>query len=389
MNRISWSALHQKRQWSPISLFLGLCSLLYSAAVRLRLLAYRKGLVKSKSLPAFVVSIGNITAGGTGKTPFVAMLGDWASRREFSTAILSRGYKRKRSSRKPLVVSDGKGKISSVYDAGDEPILLARKMPSTPVLISKDRYAIGDMAVQQFDSELVLLDDGYQHLSLKRDLNVLLIDAKRPFGNGWMLPLGPLREPVEAVSRADLIVVTRCSEHYPEQELIGFLGDMVPGKPVLYSRHRPDEVLFPSTGEVHPPQILEGKHVMAFAGIAHTDDFFEMITGLGAHVVGFKGYPDHYPYGVRDVEELSSWSKRSEVDFLLTTEKDWVRIEETLGRSLNIAVLAITTELVENGHILFDIIEQGIQRSKVATDEGKGKEQDLTRRSAQDRGEVS
>jgi tetraacyldisaccharide 4'-kinase len=369
MNRISWSALHEKRQWKPLSLFLGLCSLLYSAAVRLRLLAYRKGLLKSKSLPAFVVSVGNITAGGTGKTPFIAMLAEWASRREFSATILSRGYKRKNSSRKPLIASDGKGRISSVYDAGDEPILLARKMPSTPVLISKNRYAIGDMAVRQFGSELLLLDDGYQHLSLKRDLNVLLIDAKRQFGNGSLLPLGPLREPVEATNRADLIVLTRWSEHYQGDELMGFLRKIVPGKPVLHSLHLPDTVLFPDTGEVHPPQILQGKKVMAFAGIAYTDDFFEMITGLGAHVVGFKAYPDHYGYDASDWEELASWSRSSGADFLLTTEKDWVRIEETIGRSLHIGVLSIRIELLEDGHILFDSIERGIRQSKVLTNE--------------------
>ncbi|MFW6147352.1 MAG: tetraacyldisaccharide 4'-kinase [Thermodesulfobacteriota bacterium] len=389
MDRISWSRLHEKRQWNLISLFLGFCSLIYSAGVRLRLMAYRKGLLKAKSLPAFVVSVGNITAGGTGKTPFVAMLGDWASRREYSTAILSLGYKRKKSGRESVVVSDGKGNISSVYDAGDEPILLARKLPSTPVLISKDRYAIGEMAIRRFASELLLLDDGYQYLALKRDLNVLLIDTKRQFGNTSLLPLGPLREPFEGIKRADLIVLTRCSNNYREDELKEFLNKIVPTKPVVHSRHLPDKLLFPRTGEAHPPQILQEKHVMAFAGIANTDDFLEMITGLGAHVVGFKEYPDHYAYGASDFEELASWSKRSEVDFLLTTEKDWVRIDETVGAHLNIGVLAITMELLEGDRGLFDIIEWGIQRSKVITNDGKSKKRDLTAGSAQDCSEIS
>jgi len=354
-------------------LFLGFCSLCYSAAVRLRLMAYRRGLLKTKSLPAFVVSIGNITAGGTGKTPFVAMLGDWASRHEFSTAILSRGYKRKKSIHESLVVSDGKGDISSVYDAGDEPILLARKLPSTPVLISKDRYAIGDMAIRRFGSELLLLDDGYQHLGLKRDLNVLLIDMKRRFGNKSLLPLGPLREPCESIQRADLVVITRYSNDYRGNEFIDCVKKMVPGKPVFHSRHLPDKLLFPHTGEVHPPQILMGKHVMAFAGIAYTDDFLEMITALGAQVTGFKEYPDHYAYKGSDFEELASWSRGSEVDFLLTTEKDWVRIEQTVGSRLNIGVLAITMEILEKDDGLFDIIKQGIQQSKDAANDGKGK----------------
>jgi len=352
-------------------------------------MAYRKGLVKSKSLPAYVVSVGNITAGGTGKTPFVAMLGDWAARHELGTAILSRGYKGKKSLDESLVVSDGKGNVSSVYDAGDEPILLARKLPSTPVLISKDRHAIGDMAIRRFGSELLLLDDGYQHLALKRDLNVLLIDMKRRFGNQSLLPLGPLREPFEGIKRADLIVMTRCSNDYQGDKLIECLKKMVPEKPVFYTRHLPDKLLFPHTGEIHPPQVLQGKHVMAFAGIAYTDDFLEMITGLGAHVVGFKEYPDHYAYGGSDFEELASWSRRSEVDFLLTTEKDWVRIEETVGTNLNIGVLAITMEFLKDKRGLFDIIKEGMQRSKAVTNDSTSKKPDLTGRSAEDFGEIS
>lgn len=363
MNRIAWSELHQKREWNLLALFLRLLSLLYSAAVRLRLLAYHRGLIKAKSLPAFVVSIGNITAGGTGKTPFVAMLSEWAAHNGFRTAILSRGYKGK-SKHEPFVVSDGQGLISSVYDAGDEPILLAKKLPSTPVLISKDRYAIGDMALRLFNSELLVLDDGYQHLSLHRDLNVLLIDAKRQFGNGSLLPLGPLREPLEGIKRADLIVISRCSERDRGDNLAELLRETVPGKPVLRSSHLPDEVIFPSTGEAHQPQILEGKNVMAFAGIAHPDDFLEMVTGLGTHVVEFTGYSDHHSFGDGDFEALASWSRRPEVDFLLTTEKDWVRIEETIGGDLNIAVLTIKIELLGDSHVLFDTIERGIRGSK-------------------------
>jgi tetraacyldisaccharide 4'-kinase len=370
MNRITWSALHQKREWNLLSLFLGFLSLLYSAAVRLRLLAYRKGLLKSKSLSALVVSIGNITAGGTGKTPFVAMLSDWAAHNGFRAAILSRGYKG-RSKRESLVVSDGQGLTSSVYEAGDEPILLAKKLPFTPVLISKDRYAIGDLALRLFNSELLLLDDGYQHLSLNRDVNVLLIDAKRRFGNGSMLPLGPLREPLEGIRRADLIVISRCSEQDRGDELAELLRETVPGKPVLRSSHLPDQVRFPSTGEARPPQILEGKNIIAFAGIAHPDDFLDMVTGLGAHVVEFKGYPDHHSFGDDDFEELASWSRRPEVDFLLTTEKDWVRIEEAIRGYLNIAVLTIKIKFLEDSNVLFDIIERGIRGSKGLTNEGQ------------------
>jgi len=370
MNNIAWSALHQKREVNLLSPLLWILSLLYSAAVRLRLLAYRTGLLKAKSLPAFVVSIGNITTGGTGKTPFVAMLSRWAGHNGFRTAILSRGYKGK-SKQQSLVVSDGQGLISSVHAGGDEPILLAKKLPSTPVLISKDRFTIGDMALRRFNSELLLLDDGYQHLSLHRDLNVLLVDAHRQFGNGWLLPLGPLREPRKAIGRADLIIITRCSERDRGDDLAEFLRETAPGKPVLRSSHVPDEVVFPYTGETYPPQILAGKNVMAFAGIAHPADFFEMVTGLGAHVVEFEGHPDHHFFDESDIQALEAWNRRPEVDFLLTTEKDWVRIDETRGGGLNIAVLTIKIELLEGSNVLFDIIERGIRGSKGLTNEGQ------------------
>jgi tetraacyldisaccharide 4'-kinase len=373
MNRINWSALHQKREWNPFSLFLWFLSLLYSAAVRLRLLAYRNGLLKAKSLPVFVVSIGNITAGGTGKTPFVAMLSDWAARNGLRTAILSRGYKG-RSKRESLVVSDGHTLTASVYEAGDEPVLLAKRLPSTPVLISRQRYVIGDLALRLFNSQLLLLDDGFQHLSLHRDLDVLVIDTKRQFGNGSLLPLGPLREPLEGIKRADLIVLSRCNKRHHGDELADFLKEHLPGKPILRSSHLPDQVKFPDTGQTYPPQILAGKKVVAFAGIAHPDDFLEMVTGLGAQVVEFKRYPDHHYFGNGDLETLALWNRRPDVDFLLTTEKDWVRIEGTIGDDLNIAVLTIKMELLEDSHVLFNLIERGIRGSKGLTNEGHIKE---------------
>jgi tetraacyldisaccharide 4'-kinase len=359
MNKINWSALHQKREWNPLSLFLWFLSILYSATIRLRLLAYRNGLLKAKFLPAFVVSVGNITTGGTGKTPFVAMLSDWAARNGLRAAILSRGYKG-RSKREYLVVSDGHRLTTSVYEAGDEPVLLAKKLPSIPVLISRQRYLIGDLALRLFNSELLLLDDGFQHLSLHRDLDVLVIDVKRQFGNGSLLPLGPLREPLEGLKRADLIVLTRCDVRHHGDELADLLKKHLPGKPILRSSHLPDQVKFPRTGQTYPPQILEGKKVVAFAGIAHPDDFLEMVTGLGAQVVEFKGYPDHHYFGNADLETLESCNSRSDVDFLLTTEKDWIRIEGIIGDDLHIAVLTIKIELLEDSYVLFNLIERGI-----------------------------
>ncbi len=345
MKMFNWSTIHAKRQRNIITYFLRPISFIYGLAIQLRLIAYNVGLLRIKSIPAYVISIGNITTGGTGKTPFVAMLAEWAGNNGFRVAILSRGYRGKRS-HNTLVVSDGNKVLVSVDEAGDEPFLLAKKLSSVPVLISKKRYRIGYLALRLFNSELLLLDDGYQHLSLHRDLNILLLDAKRPFGNRFLLPLGPLREPVEQIKRADLIIITRCTDEHPGDDLVDFLQRNFSEKPIFRSGNFPDQVIYPLGGKAYAPGILSGKSVVAFAGLANPDDFLEMVKSLGAHVIHFKAFSDHHPFSKEEIEELASWKKRSDVDFLLTTEKDWVRIDGKIGVDLDIAILVIKIGLL-------------------------------------------
>ncbi|MFB0521960.1 MAG: tetraacyldisaccharide 4'-kinase [Desulfatiglandales bacterium] len=362
MRPINWSIIHQKKERKAITFFLRIISFLYGLAIQLRLIAYRFGLLGTKSLPAFVVSIGNITTGGTGKTPFVALLAEWAGENGFKAAILSRGYKGK-GSHDALVVSDGKTVLASVDDAGDEPFLLARKLSSIPVLISKNRHRIGSLALRRFGAELLLLDDGYQHLSLKRDLNILLLDAKRQFGNGSLLPLGPLREPYKQIERADIIVITKCTGEHPPDGLVDFLKKNFPRKPIFRSGHFPDQIIFPLVGKAHPPGILSGKNVVAFAGLAYPDDFLEMVRGLGAHIIQFYSFSDHHSFSKDEIKELVSWKRRSDVDFLLTTEKDWVRIDGKTGDDLDIAFLTIRARFISDSDTFFDILRERILRS--------------------------
>jgi len=383
MKTINWSALHAKKEGNLFTFFLWILSFVYGLAIQLRLVAYKMGFSRIKRLPAHVVSIGNITTGGTGKTPFVAMLAKWADRNGFRVAILSRGYKGKRSN-DSLVVSNGKKILASVDDAGDEPLLLAKKLFSVPVLISKKRYKIGYLALKLFNSELLLLDDGYQHLSLHRDVNILLVDAKRQFGNRSLLPLGPLREPVKQIKRADIIIITRCTDEHPGDDLVYFLQKNFPARSIFRSGHFPDQVIFPLVGKAYPPDILKGKNVVAFAGVANPDDFLEMVVSLGAYVINFKAFSDHHVFSKNEIEELVSWKKRSDVDLLLTTEKDWVRIDGKIGVDLDIAILTIKIGLLSGSPVtppkaderagtdtLFDIIKQGIIRSNVKKNEGQ------------------
>jgi len=365
MKRVNWSTIQEKKQRNAFTFFLKTLSVVYGLAVRLRLIGYKVGLFRIKSLSTYVVSIGNITVGGTGKTPFVAMLAEWASENGIEAAILSRGYKGK-TSHDFLVVSDGIKVLATADDAGDEAVLLAKKLSSIPVLISKNRYLIGNLALRRFNPELLLLDDGYQHVSLHRDLDILLLDTRRQFGNGWLLPRGPLREPLAGIERADLIVITKCAVECNGNDMVDFLRKNFPGKPIFRSGHLPDQVIFPLDGRTYPPDFLSGKKVVAFAGLAHPDDFLDMVKSLGAHVIHFRAFSDHHSFTQGEIGELASWKKASEGDFLLTTEKDWVRIDGRVDVGADIAVLTIKVGLLSDSDTFFDTIKRGIIRSSVS-----------------------
>ncbi len=369
MKRINWSTIHKKKKRNAFTFFLRIVSVVYGLGVRLRLIGYNVGLFRIRSLPTYVVSVGNITVGGTGKTPFVAMLAEWASENGIGAAILSRGYKGK-TSHDFLVVSDGTKVLATSDDAGDEAVLLAKKVSSIPVLISKNRYLIGNLALRRFNPELLLLDDGYQHVSLHRDLDILLLDARRQFGNEWLLPRGPLREPLKEIERADLIVMTKCAVECNGNGMVDFLRKNFPGKPIFRSAHLPDQVIFPLDSRTYPPDFLSGKKVVAFAGLAHPDDFLDMVKGLGAHVIHFKAFSDHHSFTQDEIGKLASWKKVSEGDFLLTTEKDWVRIDGRVDVGADIAVLTIKVGLLSDSDTFFDTIKQGILNSGVKKDEG-------------------
>ena len=190
---------------------LTMCSYLFKAIVLLRSFLYRKGIFKSHRLPCKVISIGNITVGGTGKTPVTCLIARYLKDAGCRVTVLSRGY-RAQGGTEPLIVSDDKHVIAGPEIAGDEAVMLAHKLPGVPVLAGKNRFLLGQRAVHDFSAQAVLLDDGFQHYPLQRDLDIVLINARNPFGNGFLLPRGTLREPLSALSRAPLIVLTKVEE---------------------------------------------------------------------------------------------------------------------------------------------------------------------------------
>lgn len=285
-----------------------------------------------RALPGFTVSVGNLTVGGTGKTPATCMLAQWARQEGFRPAVLSRGYGGVYEEN-VLVVSDGNAIKAGPGEAGDEPCLMARQLEGVPIITSKNRYEAGILARERYGCDLFILDDGFQHLALERDLDMVLMDGTSPFGNGFLLPRGPLREPVGYLNRAHAFVLTRCNREGEAGEADAVLGREFPGKPIFKSYHAPAKIVFPETGDKEEPgmlpKMLKGRRVAAFAGIARPVVFQETLEGLGAEVVFFKGFRDHHNYAAEEIQDLAAEKGRCGADYLLTTEKDWVRMEKT------------------------------------------------------------
>jgi tetraacyldisaccharide 4'-kinase len=360
MTSINWSGIHERRTFSPLTLPLALLSYLYGLGVGLRLAAYQ--IKKGRSLPGFVVSIGNLTAGGTGKTPAACMLAEWARDEGYRVAVLSRGYGGWYKG-KVLEVSDGNHIKAGAFEAGDEPYLMAKKLQGIPVIISAKRYLAGLFAHKKFRTNFFILDDGFQHLALKRDLNLVLIDASNPFGNGYLLPRGPLREPVTQLKRVDAFIITRSAPDGSVDELINDLKIRFPSKPVFKSDHLPERIIVPSRKSVHNVDLINGKAIMGFAGIARPGVFIKTLTELGAELVFFKAFRDHHPYHRREIQGLMTEKRRLNADYLLTTEKDWVRMEGSVPPYADLAYLTIKFSLLDDGEKFFRMVKEKVERS--------------------------
>ena len=354
MTPIDWNRIHERSGFSAASLLLTPLSALYGTAVRLRMKTFGK--VGAKSLPGFVVSIGNLTVGGTGKTPAACMLAEWALREGYRVAVLSRGYGG-HYREKVLEVSDGHGINATPAEAGDEPYLMARRLPGVPVIVARKRYLAGIRAHERHGTDFFVLDDGFQHLALKRDFDLVLMDAANPFGNGHLLPWGPLREPFVHFKRADAFVLTR-SGHETAGGVPTMLNERFPGKPLFYGDHSPKRILFPFRNEAYDPQVLEGKRVAAFAGIARPEAFHDTLRRLGAEVVRFKAFRDHHLYTPAEVQDLILDKERHGADWLITTEKDWVRVDNLGTQYSDLAYLEIVFTLLSGSDAFYRIIRE-------------------------------
>lgn len=335
-------------------LFLAPFAWLYSSLQRLRVVLYRTRILKTQHLPRPVVSIGNITVGGTGKTPFTAYIARLLLERGHRVAVLSRGYGGSLEGQ-TCVVSDGATIMMSAKECGDEPYLLASSLPGLIVIIGTDRYAAGMLAIQQLSPDIFLLDDGFQHLRLSRDLNFLLLDFRRPFGNDLTLPAGILREPSAAALRADYVIFTRTPQG-------ATLNSDSAGIPCSISHHTIINMIPLEGGQPVSFSDFTRIKVLAFAGIADSDSFFEELREKGLNIVHTICFSDHAAYTRADMDLVMESFEKYGAGIAITTEKDGVKLKGFWHGKTGVIMLARLELVIDDpaklSQVLFNLLQK-------------------------------
>jgi tetraacyldisaccharide 4'-kinase len=321
----------------------------YGRGAHIRRTLYSRGIFTVKQLPAPVISVGNITVGGTGKTPVVAYLaGLWRDQGK-QVAILSRGYGGRTQAVTRL--SDGKRLYHQPPEVGEEPYWLAQALPGVAVYTGACRYDAGLAAWKEFKPDFFLLDDGFQHFQLYRDLDLVLLDAASPFGNGYLLPRGPLREPLSALYAAQILILTRF-DHQRHQANLTAMQKRFPDKTVLTATISPVRVTSFPGGQIERPEAVRHRPVMAFAGLARPEVFAATLRELGADLKDFQIFPDHHAYTSQEVHNLAAVASACGAEALITTGKDWARLRERWEEKMPLWVLEVAAQLSEAERVL-------------------------------------
>jgi len=328
-------------------------SLAYGVGQKLRAIAYRHRAMPSFQLPCKVICVGNITVGGTGKTPMTMYVAQKVKQLGYRVAIVSRGYRGSSESRGGIV-SDGKSIGMGPERAGDEPYLIARSLRDIPVIIGKNRYASGMLALKQFQPDVIVLDDGFQHLRLQRDIDLVLLDHALPFGNGHLLPRGILREPISALARSTASILTRyqAGKDEPGTSVLDLIKQYTPLNPVFTSSHEPyfysvkAGEQFSVTGSNSQYSELEFNRLaketsFGFSGIARNADFQNTVKNLGFNTSGFLEFSDHHRYTPHDFSFIQSKAEKAGARSLITTEKDLVRLSPQNPLPLELIVVGV------------------------------------------------
>ena len=358
---------------SPLASLLYVISALYGTAQKLRASCYRQNLFRSQKLPCNVISVGNITVGGTGKTPMTIYVADKLQQIGVRVAVISRGYKGG-AERDGGVVSDGRHLLMDSEQAGDEPFLIASRLENIPVIVGKNRFEAGLLAVDKFQPDVIVLDDAFQHLKLKRDIDIILLDHTRPFGNSHLLPRGILREPLTAMRRATACILTRCRDDADEsaRSSIAKLKSILPQPPVFKSSYIPycytvkdgaGPTLQAGSNFFVPHDLgdIKNRKVFGFSGIARNDDFKRTVKTLGFTVTGFLEFSDHHRYAEPDLKTILRTARETGARELITSEKDYVRLTGKGGCPMDLVVVGVRVAFKDDGQDFMAFIKDRLR----------------------------
>ena len=344
-----------------IGFILNLFSILFAQIIKIRYFLYDKRLFKNNPLGCLVIVVGNITVGGTGKTPVVEKLAKTLQQNGRKVGIISRGYKSKKESlikkmlrfitngevAPPKVVSDGKNVLLGSKLAGDEPYMLAKNLPGVVVVCDKNRVKAGYFAIKDFGCDTLVLDDGFQYLKLKGSLNICLVDSTNPFGNEHLLPRGILREPLHRLSKADYILITKTKNIQQCEELHRTIRKHNSLAKMIYCTHTPRFLVDIKSQEEKNLDFIKGKKVAIFSGIAYPESFEGTIKEQGADIIYTKRFLDHHRFSKGEIKTVFMESFASGAEMILTTEKDAVRLPKIFPK-IPLYYLRLEIDLLSN-----------------------------------------
>lgn len=328
----------------------------YQGLIRSRTWLYQHGWFPQHRLPCPVVSVGNLTVGGTGKTPMTMYVANMLAARGKKVAILSRGYRR-HSRQAFVLVSDGQSIFAGPHEAGDEPYLMARRCPGVVVAVGANRYQLGRWVLRQLSVDCCVLDDGFQHVSLERDVNLLLIDSSDITGLQALLPAGRLRESLGEARRASDIILTRVDDASTVPRIVALL-EAAMGRRVdpLTTRFTAQALMGASEGAAQPLDTIRGKRVLLFSGVGNPKPFRRMVDTLGVQVVDECVFRDHVAYASSTFRELARRVERSHPDVALTTEKDLVKVQSHWSLAVPVLAVSLAVEFVDGRSRLEDAL---------------------------------
>lgn len=339
----------------------------YRVALAARSAAYRIGLLSTRGLPVPVISVGNVTVGGSGKTPLAEVIVLALAEMGARPAVISRGYGRR--SRGVRIVADGGGVRLGARDGGDEPVLLAERLPGVPVVVGESRYEAGAVAVGTCGAGALVLDDGFQNRTLAKDLEVVVISGYDPWGNGRLFPRGSLREPLSALSRAAMAVVTNPPTPEAARDIAHVLRRKGSAATMLSGVYQPISLWHPTSlrrgdaGRAEVSGALAGRKVLALAGVASPRGFVVTAGQLGVEITGLAEFPDHHWYTAGEIARVAARARETGAEAVLTTEKDWIRLREMPRGDVPFWVLSVRLDMGADRGALVQALGETVRRA--------------------------